>query len=148
MLERMSAGMTRLPRHGVPSRLAAWRERFRDPGLTGLLVLQVVVLFLLGPIAASGFSLPISLLVGVLLAAVSLVVAVSRTRGAVAIATASLIAGLLGMLLRGWHPSPLTEIASACGMMLAPSSLAWVVGKTVFAPGRITSHRIRGAVVL
>ena len=52
------------------------------------------------------------------------------------------------LLLRGeWSPVS-TIVLRRSGDIIAFSALSWVVSHAVYAPGRITSHRLQGAVVL
>lgn len=52
------------------------------------------------------------------------------------------------ILLSGeWSPVS-TAVLRRGGDILAFSALTWVVAHAVYAPGRITSHRLQGAVVL
>jgi len=68
-----------------PSSIQAWQDRFRDPGLTVLLVVQLCLIFLTTPLAAKG--LPIARQTGevLVLVLVVIVVMLSRNRGAIAL---------------------------------------------------------------
>jgi hypothetical protein len=125
-----------------------WQERLRDPSLTALLVLQIAGIFLATPLAAVGFPVPRLGGLTLILAAVSLVVLVSRTRFALLVGIASFVVSVGSVVYREHRPSDATYVASAVGVVLALSALNWVVAGAVFAPGRITYHRIQGAVVL
>ncbi len=125
-----------------------WRERLRDPALTALVIVQIVAIFLLTPLAAIGVPVPPLAGLVLMLAVVSLVVLVSRTRWALVLGTTSLIASVGGVVVREhWH-SRATDIAGGAGVILAFCVLSWVVSAAVFGPGRITYHRIQGALVL
>jgi len=53
-----------------------------------------------------------------------------------------------GVLVHAEHPSVLTEWLSAIGRLLALAALSYVIARAVFAPGRVTLHRVQGAIVL
>ena len=125
-----------------------YRQTLRDPGLTALLALQLFVLFGIEPLALLGFDInaeTVGLLVTILVAAIVLV---SPGRGPMLFALVSLALSAAGALMRLANPSLLTYWLGACGGILALLAVSWVVGGAVFGPGRVTTHRIMGAVVL
>ena len=128
--------------------LQAWQDRLRDPSLTALLVLQVFLLFVALPLAATG--VPIAQLVAwlLLLLAVTLVVILSRRGVAIVTILLGLAAAAASFALgREW--SPITaSVLNHGGFILAFSALIWVVAHALYAPGRITFHRLQGAVVV
>jgi hypothetical protein len=128
--------------------VCAWQERIRDPSLTVLLVLELCTLFLAAPLAAKG--LPIARVVTdtLVLGVVVIVVLLSRRWGAIVL----MLLGLAG-IAASFLPSAEWSAASNIvlrrgGDILAFSTLTWVVAHAVYAPGRITFHRLQGAVVL
>jgi hypothetical protein len=54
----------------------------------------------------------------------------------------------LATVLRLQHPSTLDLYLDASAWILLGLALSWVVARAVFAPGRITYHRIMGAILL
>jgi hypothetical protein len=125
-----------------------WQDRIRDPSLTVLLVLELCTIFLAAPLAAKG--LPIARVVGdtLVLAALVIVVMLSQRWGAVILILLGLAAIAASFLPNGaWAPVSAIVLRHG-GDILAFSTLTWVVAHAVFAPGRITSHRLQGAVVL
>jgi len=126
----------------------AWQDRIRNPSLTVLLILQLCMIFLATPLAAKG--LPIAravadtLLLGVLIAVVML----SHRWGPNILNLLGLVAIAASILLSGeWSPVSATVLRRG-GDILAFSALTWVVAHAVYAAGRITFHRLQGAVVL
>jgi voltage-gated potassium channel Kch len=126
----------------------AWQDRLRDPSLTVLLVLQVFLLFVALPLEASGVPIAQPVAWTLVLVAVTLVVVLSRRTGAsvfillgLACAAASFASG------RQWPPIT-ASVLNHGGRILAFSALTWVVAHAVYAPGRITFHRLQGAVVV
>jgi voltage-gated potassium channel Kch len=128
--------------------LHAWQDRLRDPSLTVLLVLQVFLLFVALPLAATG--VPIAQLVAwlLLLLAVTLVVILSQRGVAIVTILLGLVAAAASFALgREW--SPITaSVLNHGGFILAFSALIWVVAHALYAPGRITFHRLQGAMVV
>jgi hypothetical protein len=138
--------------------LYAWQDRIRNPSLTVLLVLQVFLLFVAVPLDAIG--VPIAEPVGwsLLLVVLTLVVMLSHR----AVAIVIILLGLATTMFTSacWTPGlaciapsrewpPITaNVLNRGGLILAFSSLTWVVAHAVYAPGRITFHRLQGAVVL
>jgi voltage-gated potassium channel Kch len=126
--------------------LQAWQDRLRDWSLTTLLILQIFLLFVALPLAATGVPIAQPVAWALLLVAVTLVVVLSRRVGAsvfivVAAAAASFAFG------REW--SPITaSVLDHGGFMLAFSALVWVLAHALYAPGRITFHRLQGAMVI
>ena len=126
----------------------AWRDRVRDPSLSVLLVLELCAIFLATPLAAQG--LPTARVVGetLVLAVVVIVVMLSHRRGAIVMILLG-VAATLASLPFSPKLSPVAEsVLGRGGSILAFSALTWVVAHAVYAPGRVTVHRLQGAVVL
>jgi hypothetical protein len=140
----MQSGTTSIGRKSIP----AWQDRFRDPSLTALLVIQICLMFVIAPLVAQG--LPMAREVGeaLLLVAALIVVLLSRSRAAIVIVLLGIAAAAARFLL----PPELSRVSASLltrgGGILAISALVWVVVYAVYAPGRITSQRIQGAFVL
>jgi hypothetical protein len=128
--------------------LRAWQDRVRDPSLTVLLVLQVSLLFVALPLEASG--VPVAQPVGFSMVFLVLTLVVVLSQRAVAIVVILLgLAATAAAIALGREWSPITSsVLNQGGRILAFSSLIWVVGHAVYAPGRITFHRIQGAIVI
>jgi Ion channel len=126
----------------------AWQDRVRNPSLTALLVLELCAIFLAAPLAAKG--LPTARMVAdtLVLAALAIVVMLSHRWGAIILILLGLAATAASLLLGGaWSPVS-TTVLHRGDNILTFSVLTWVVGHAVYAPGRITSPRLQGAVVL
>ncbi len=120
-----------------------------DLGFSIILAIQIVVIFVVAPLAATG-AVSAQLLEGLRfgLAATTILIVARRTmvRWAVALAfAATLIAGL------HWHAG---ETAGAIGVVRGLATLAFdltvaaIVAVATFRPGRVTVHRILGAIIL
>jgi len=123
-----------------------WQDRLRDPALTTLLVLQVCLIFLGAPLAAKGVPLARPIIETMVLALVVIVGMLSHRRGAIAAILLGLAATPVG-LGSEWPPA-VASVLHRGGTILTFLALSWVVSYAVYAPGRITFHRLQGAVVL
>jgi len=144
---------------GKQASLQVWQDRVRDPSLTILLVLQLFLLFIALPLAATG--VPIAAPVAWLLLLVVLTLVVMLSQRGVAIVT--ILLGLAAAAASGLYPgerffsafapggqwsSVTASVLGHGGFILALSALIWVVGHAIYAPGRITFHRLQGAMVI
>jgi hypothetical protein len=124
------------------------RDRWTDPLLTLLTGLIVVMLFVVAPLQALGifafqvfeFVLAILLVAGVFVLSGSRL-AVIAMLGALAMITT-------GAILRLRSPSILDLNLFAGSWLIMGVVLGWVVARATFAPGRVTYHRVIGAVLL
>jgi hypothetical protein len=126
----------------------SWQDRIRNPSLSVLLVLQILLVFLAAPLAATG--LPIAQGVGqwLLLAVLAEVVTLSHRVGAIAIILLGLAAMLASVAVNSEGSPIAVSVLHRGGIILTFSGLTWVVAHAVYAPGRITFHRLQGAVVV
>ncbi|HTV35780.1 MAG TPA: ion channel [Xanthobacteraceae bacterium] len=124
------------------------QERAREPGLSTLLVIEVLFLFVVTPLTGIGL-LPLFVprATFVLFVLATLVVT-SRSHWAAGLILVSAILSVVGVILHIDYPSVLTEWLSAGGRLLAVATLSVVIAGAVFAPGQVTRHRIEGAIVL
>jgi len=125
-----------------------WQDRFRDPALTVLLVLEICTIFLAVPLAAKG--LPTAQVVAntLVLAMIAIVVMLSLRWSAIILILLGLAAIIASFVISA-EASPISVIMlRRGGDILTFSSLTWVVGHAVYAPGRITLRRLQGAVVM
>jgi hypothetical protein len=126
----------------------AWRNRVRDPSLTVLLVTELCLVFAAAPLAARGLPIAQPVVETLALAVLALVVVLSNRRGAIVTIVLGLIATLASRLLGPeWAPGAASLLRHGANIVTF-SALTWVVLHAVYAPGRITFHRLQGAVVL
>jgi hypothetical protein len=121
----------------------AWQDRFRNPALTGLLVLEACLIFLAAPLAAKGVPVAKPIVQTMVLAVVLIVGMLSHRRGAIAAILFGLTATLASVALGSQWPPVLLSLLRRGGDILTFSALTWVVSDAVYAPGRITFHRYR-----
>ena len=128
--------------------LHAWQDRVRDPSLTVLLALQVFLLFVALPLDATGVPIAEPVAWSLLLAVLTLVVMLSQRGVAIVIILLGLAATAASFAFgRQWSPITASVLSNG-GFILAFSALIWVVAHAVYAPGRITVHRLQGAIVV
>lgn len=129
-------------------RLALDRDRLRDPALTAMLVIECLLIFVAAPCVS--FHFPWSRLPyeASLLTFAFLVVLVSRSRWVMAVAVIAFVATAAGAACNMTAPSASTATLSHLGGLVASLVVCFVVGQAVFAPGVVTAHRVRGAIVL
>ena len=128
--------------------LHAWQDRLRDPSLSVLLVLQFFLLFVALPLDAIGVPIAEPVAWVLLLAAVTLVVLLSRRGGAIAFILLGLAAAAASFAFGRQWSGITASVLSHGGFIVAFSALTWVVAHALYAPGRITFHRLQGAGVV
>jgi voltage-gated potassium channel Kch len=128
--------------------LRTWQDRVRDPSLTVLLVLQFFLLFVALPLDAIGVPIAEPVAWVLLLAAVTLVVLLSHRGGAIAFILLGLAAAAASFAFGRQWSGITASVLSHGGFIVAFSALTWVVAHALYAPGRITFHRLQGAVVV
>jgi Ion channel len=125
-----------------------WHDRFRDPALTVLLILELCTIFLAVPLAAKG--LPTAQVVAdtLVLAVIAIVVMLSLRWYAIILILLGL-AAIIGSYVSSAEATPISVIVlRRGGDILTFSALTWVVAHAVYAPGRITIRRLQGAIVM
>ena len=133
--------------HRPLARFHDLRRRWRDPALTTLAVLLAAQMFVIHPLDVVAHSplLAIPLLMPLLLIAVIVVsdqfVAVLVVLAGIGMTTAAAVLNLRG----AGATSLLLHFDAA---LVVTSTLFWVAAGAVFAPGRITYHRIVGTFLL
>ena len=132
----------------VLKRYESWQERWRDPILTALLLLLSLEVFVNIPLPRSHFPEASALVVVWFLVIISTVLIAARHWVAIAAILVSSGLTLIANTLRVDDPSTLTICLGAGSLIVFMAALGWVVWSAVFGPGRVTHHRVQGAVVL
>jgi hypothetical protein len=126
----------------------AWQDLIRDPSLTVLLILELCLVFLAAPLAANGLQIAGPIMQTMVLVVVVIVVMLSQNRGAI-VAILLGVAATLASLSLGSEWSPVAaSVVHRGGSILTFLALTWAVSHAVYAPGRITFHRLQGAAVV
>ena len=124
-------------------------DSWRDWILTGLTPLIALDLFIVAPLGATHAInvRPFAVAIVILLAAGLLVVSRSIVPVAGIVTALGLFVATLILHARGGHAG-LDIFLEAMGRLLVGAVVIWVVTRAVFAPGRVTYHRVIGAVLL
>ncbi len=132
----------------IDSPLGDLRERWSDPLLTALTVLLILMLFVFAPLQAIGFKVFQVLGFASALGIIGGVFLMSGNPAVVAAMLAAFIMAATSAISRLSAPSVLDVYLFAGALLILGVALASVVARTVFAPGRVTHHRIIGAVLV
>jgi Ion channel len=138
----------RLMNQNLNNRIQFMQQRYRDPLLTVLTLLLLILLFIAAPLEAAGI---------VAFEGFGFVVALGMFGCALIISaspiafTALLVAFCMNAaaaILRIRAHSILDIYLVAGAWFILAATLGWVVAHAVFAPGRVNYHRVVGAVLL
>jgi hypothetical protein len=133
---------------GSDNRLRRLQKQYGDPLLTCLTILLLVLMFVVAPLQAGGliifqhfgFAVALTMIVGVLI--------MSGSPTAFVVMLIAIGMNAAAAVLRLSHQSELDLYLVAGAWLIMAVTLGIVVARAVFAPGRVTYHRITGAVLL
>jgi len=130
------------------SQLKYWHKLAREPGLTVLVIVEAVLIFLVIPLTGMGV-LPDLVLPAMFVVLLLAILAVTwHSRVATIAVLIAVILSPVGTFFWREDPTPLTVWLSAGGRFLAIATVSLVIAGVVFGSGRVTFHRVQGAVVL
>ena len=132
----------------INERINRLRERWRDPLLTIITILIIFMMFIVGPLEASGIKLIHAFGFVVALAVVVGVFVLSGNWTAVIAMLIALGMASTATVTRLKAPSILDIYLLAGTWLITGITLGWVVAREVFGNGNITYHRIVGAILL
>ncbi len=132
----------------APPRFLELQELTREAGLTALLIVEVLLIFVVVPLSGMDLIPPIVAPVMFAVLVLAILVVTSRSYFVSALVLIAVALSPAGAFVRADHPSTLTECLTAGGRMLGLAALSWVIARAVFGGGRVTFHRVQGAVVL
>ena len=116
--------------------------------LTVLLILELCAMFIAAPLAAKGLPIARAVADTLVLTVLVVVVMLSPRPGPVILILLGVAATVASFpLSMNWSSVSATMLPRA-GEILTFSALTWVVAHAVYAPGRITFHRLQGAIVI
>ena len=124
------------------------QEGYSDPLLTTLTVMLAVLLLLVGPLQAAGVVAAhhFGIAFGLVMVVAMFIVSDSKVALAAMLVAVALI--VLATVLGSRQPSAIDIYLDATAWLIAGMTLGIVVMRAVFAPGKVTYHRIVGAVLL
>ena len=123
-----------------------WQERVREPSLTALLACLLLLTFVVTPLVGLGVIGQFAAGVIWALLGVLSVLVVSGRRAAVAVILAATAASLATAIID--RPTALSAVLARGSAAVALVALGGVIGRAAFGPGRVTWHRVQGAVAL
>jgi hypothetical protein len=124
------------------------RDRLADPLLTALTIMLTILLFVVAPLQAAGVVAAhnFGIVFGLVLVAAVFIVSESWIAVASILLAVALI--LVATVFRLRQPSIIDIYLESSAWLITSLTLAVVVGRAVFAPGKINFHRVIGAVLL
>lgn len=133
---------------GIAERLEAIQRKHGEQLLSVITVLLLLLLFVLVPLHASGLWVA-ELLSGLdLLAIAGLALFASGSVPAFAVLTLGFAVNIVAVILRVTAPSRLDAMLLSLAWMLLAATMIRLVARIVFRHGRVTKHRVIGAVLL
>jgi hypothetical protein len=120
----------------------------REPILTALLIVEVLLIFVALPLEANDQLPSILLAVVVILFLITSLLVAIQSRVAMTIFAAAAILSLLTKFIHETHYSMLTAWFDVGARHTAICAVSWVIVKIVFGPGRLSVHRIEAAIVV
>jgi len=127
--------------------LHKWRKRLTDPLLTALTIMIAVIMFVLAPLQATGVVAVHNLAFAFGFVMIATVFVVSGWL-AVAPLLVSLALIIIATVLRVRQPSSFDILLDATAWLILGITLIVVTARAVFAAGKVTYHRVIGAVLL
>jgi Ion channel len=124
------------------------RGKDRDWVLTLLTVVLVFMMFVFAPLQAAGIFLFQTFAIAGLLVIIGASLIISGSTIAVGLMSIAFISNLAVLFFRLYYPWPYNLQLLTAAWLLISVTLGIVVAKAVFGTGRITYHRIIGAVLL
>ena len=120
----------------------------REYSLTALVIIESIQLFIIAPLAEKSH-LALALVTVIMAANVAAVIAVVwRMRAAVLAVGVATLVEVAATVLRFVRPSAATDALDLAAALILIGALTVVLGVAVFGPGRVTVHRILGAVAI
>ena len=132
----------------LTSKLHELRLMNRDWLLTALTVVFTLMIFVAAPLQATGIFLFQTFVVAGLLAIIGGALIISGNPIALGLMSIAFIANFVVFILRLYYPWPYNLHLLAGAWLIISVTLGIVVAQAVFGGGRITYHRIVGAILL
>jgi hypothetical protein len=137
-----------VPKRTARATLIDWRERWSDPLLTVLTILLTLIIFVVAPLQGAGIAGAQDIGFAIAVIVIGAIVILSGNSIAIVAMVVAFGLALTATMLRLQTPSTFDVYLKATAWILMGIALIWVVSRAVFASGRITFHRIMGAILL
>jgi len=124
----------------------SWQERAREPSLTALLACLLLLTFVVTPLVGLGVIGQLAAGVIWALLGVLAVLVVSGHRVAVAVILTATTAGLVVAIID--RPTAVSAVLARGSAAVALAMVGGIIGRAAFGTGRVTWHRVQGAVAL
>lgn len=124
-------------------------SHFRERSLTALVIIEAIELFFLAPLSSTAGA-PLVLVGSIIITAnvIAVLAIVWHIRAAVAAVIIATCTELAAVVLRLTRPSQGTESLDFAAALTLLVALTVVLSLAVFGPGRVTVHRILGAIAI
>src|SRR5579863_9143902 len=119
------------------NRVREWHQVGREPGLTALLIIEALLIFIIIPLTGMGVLPEFVLPTMFILLVISILVVTWQSHLAAFAVTAAVILSPIGTFLWREDPTPLTQWLSAGGRLLAITAVSVVIARAVFASGHV-----------
>ena len=132
-----------------PSWLKNLSRKPRESGLSVVLAFQVVLMFVLAPLASTG-ALP-WLMVDICrlaLAAAAVILLAHNRWVSIAITVTLVVSIALTITVRSSTAATVVELERLAALTAFDVAIAWAVANVAFGVGKVSAHRIMGAVIL
>jgi len=124
------------------------RDRLTDPLLTALTIMFAALLFVVAPLQTMGLISAHNFGLGFSLVIIATVLVISDNWLPIVSLLGALGLVIMATVLRLKQPSPLDILLDASAWLIVGVTLSIVTARAVFAVGKITYHRIVGAILL
>ena len=132
----------------ILGRVRRLRVEYTDRLLTLLAVMLLLSMFVFAPFQALGIFLFQGFAIAALLAIIAGMLVISDSKTAVAVMSVCFVANVVVFALRIFYSWPYNLFVLSFAWLAIAVTLGVVVAKAVFRPGRVTYHRIIGAILL
>jgi hypothetical protein len=132
-----------------PSWLSHLSHQPREAGLSVVLAFQVVMMFVLAPLASTGALPPLMVDVCRLALAAAAVILLAHNRWvSIAITVTFVVSLALTISLRSGSAATIVELERFAAVTAFDIAIAWAVANVAFGAGKVSAHRIMGAIIL
>jgi hypothetical protein len=124
-------------------------SHYRERSLTALVIIEAIELFFLAPLSSTAGA-PLVLVGSIIITAnvIAVLAIVWHNRAAVLAVVLATLTELAAVVLRFVRPSHGTEALDFAAALILLVALTVVLSLAVFGPGRVTVHRILGAIAI